>query len=540
MAKKQDYGNKKLPPPQPDKRTIRIALFVMLLVTFVALSPSLKNGFTNWDDDHYVTSNPFIQELSWQGIENIFTTIVVGNYHPLTVLSYAIEYHFFQLNPSVYHTTNLVFHLANCLLLFWLMILLSKNITVSFIVGLLFGIHPLHVESVAWISERKDVLFSFFFLSAIISYLYYIFKNNNRWYYGWSIILFILSCLSKGMAVVFPCILMIVDYLTGRGISRNTLKEKIPYVLTSLVFGVLAVIAQHAAGAIRGQAMVPMLERPLIACYGLLFYLYKLFVPINLSCLYPYPAKPGGTLPAIVLTAPLIVGVMGWLLYSVKKFRVHIVFGSMFYIVCLLPVLQLVPVGYAVVADRYFYLSSIGIFYILATGFTSFYERLATQQNVVRILLLSASLCIVFTLSYLTWRRSEIWNDSITLLQDAVAQYPAVPSLYNNIGMAYGERENVAKALENYRKAIELDSTIVEPYMNMGYTYAMMNEYDKSIGCYQKVIGLEPNAVLAYHDAGILCAKEGKDSLAVSYLRRAAQLGHSESRQWLQENGLDW
>src|SRR3989339_423851 len=219
------------------KRNIIFSVCLILIVTFISYHSSIKNDFVNWDDNLYITGTNKIRELSLKSIVNFFT-------------SFDIEYKFFKLNPHAYHLTNLILHLINCLLVFWLIVLLSKKASVSFIVALLFGIHPLHVESVAWISERKDVLYALFYLGSIISYIYYLKgetlhfiqgdskKQNDggKKYYYYSIFLFLLSLLSKSMAVTLPFVLILTDYLNNKKINKNTLKEKIPFFILSIVF----------------------------------------------------------------------------------------------------------------------------------------------------------------------------------------------------------------------------------------------------------------------------------------------------------------
>ena len=214
---------------------IILSLCLILAIPAISFFPSLKNDFLNWDDPQYVTENKMITELSWRNIETIFDSIYMGHYHPLTLLSYALEYRFFKLNPFAYHLTNLILHLINGLLVFWLIWMLKGGVLTSLVVSLLFGIHPLHVESVAWISERKDLLCSFFFLGSLVVYLTYL-KTRRRRFYFLSLFLFLLSLLSKSMAVTLPLVLVLCDYLLDRKFDRKCLIEKIPFLGNGLYF----------------------------------------------------------------------------------------------------------------------------------------------------------------------------------------------------------------------------------------------------------------------------------------------------------------
>ena len=199
------------------KEKLLISICLILVITYIAFYPSLENDFVNWDDGAMVKENKKIQTLSLQNFASFHKTSL---YHPLVDLSYAIEYHFFKLTPLAYHTTNLILHMLNCLLVFWVIYLLSDKIFVSLSVALFFGIHPLHVESVAWITERKDVLYALFFLGGLISYIYYLKKGDKKDYYI-SLSLFILSLLSKSMAITFPLVLVLCDYILNKKFEKE-------------------------------------------------------------------------------------------------------------------------------------------------------------------------------------------------------------------------------------------------------------------------------------------------------------------------------
>lgn len=189
-----------------EKLRIIIPVFLILVIVIVSFYPCLQNKFTNWDDDLYVTDNKTIQSAGPAKLKNIFTTLFIAHYQPVTVLSYALEYHFFKLDPFYYHLTNLILHLLNCLLVFWLIYLLSNSLLVAALTAVFFGIHPLQAESVAWISERKNLLYAFFYLGAMISYIYYLSRAKKLKYYIFCLSLFILSLLSKSAAVTLPLV----------------------------------------------------------------------------------------------------------------------------------------------------------------------------------------------------------------------------------------------------------------------------------------------------------------------------------------------
>ncbi len=223
-----------------------IGLCLSILITLIVLWPTIDNGWTNWDDPFYVMHNPLIRQLSFDGVQDIFATLQVqGIYHPLTILSYALDYAMSGFEPATYHATNLVLHTLNVGLVFWFVYLLSGSTNSAGLTALLFGIHPMHLESVAWISARKDVLYSFFFISGLVTYIYYL--QHRKWQWGLYLLclfLFMLSLLFKGMAVTFPLLLWCIDFLVKRQRLHMVILEKVPFLLLSLGFGIIAVIAE--------------------------------------------------------------------------------------------------------------------------------------------------------------------------------------------------------------------------------------------------------------------------------------------------------
>ena len=267
---------------------IIILIGLILIIAFASFSPCLRNSFVNWDDNGYVSDNTTLKPFSLSSVKIIFTSFNLGHYHPLTMLSYALEYQFFKLNPFGYHLDNLILHLLNCLLVFWLIFILSENIFISFLTAVLFGIHPLQVESVAWISERKNLLYAFFFLSAMLAYVFYIKSNRELKYYFLGLVLFIFSLLAKSMAVTLPLVLLLVDYFLNRKVGKAMFLDKIPFFILSLVFGIIAIFGVYSSGALRHENSYGLASILIVAAHGVVFYLSKIFLPLKLSCLYPY------------------------------------------------------------------------------------------------------------------------------------------------------------------------------------------------------------------------------------------------------------
>ena len=283
----------------------------ILLLTFIIYLPSLNNDFIiNWDDAGYIHENEPIKKINSENIKIIFTQFYKGNYHPLTTLFYAVEYSLVGESPFLYHLNNLVFHLLNVLLLYIFIKKISGKTIVAAFCALFFGIHPMHVESVAWISERKDVLYTFFFFFSLIMYLKYLDNDSRKkWHYWLSIFLFILSLLSKSAAVSLPLVLLLIDYYYKRKLNIKTIIiEKIPYFILSIIFGLVAIASQNETGAIQNLTpLYSIFDRFFIVSYATLIYLIKFFLPVKLSAMYAYPQLINGHLPAVLMVEDNVI-----------------------------------------------------------------------------------------------------------------------------------------------------------------------------------------------------------------------------------------
>jgi tetratricopeptide (TPR) repeat protein len=505
-----------LPISKTKRREIIISICLILTITFVSFLPSLKNDFINWDDNQYVTENVTITDLSWENIKTIFSHFYMGHYHPLTLLSYSIEFEFHKLNPFIYHTTNLILHLFNSLFVFWLIFMLKGGILTSLWVAFLFGIHPLHVESVAWISERKDLLYSFFFLESVICYLYYR-KTQGVNYYYLSIFLFILSLLSKSMAVTLPFILLIHDYLLDRKFDKKTLIEKIPFLFFALTFGIIALFSKDPTGKISQRSSVTFFENILIVSDILVSYLSKLILPNKLSCLYP-PVKLG-TYSWVYLLAMAIIFIGGIIL---SRYNKKIIFGLLFFLITLLPVLPL-----KIVADRYTYIPYRGLFYIGGAGFSWLYHRKIERAKIVKTSLLILFIGIVGMFSFLTWERCKVWEDSISLWSDVLKNHPDILIAYIDRGAAFLNKKEYDKSISDYNHALNMNPNnekVSSIYNNRGNAYAGKGLYDHAISDFTKALTINPKYELAYSNRGNTYLIKGLYHQALADFNKALEI----------------
>jgi hypothetical protein len=251
----------------------------------------LSNGFV-WDDEDYIINNDLIKDLSWKGIKAIFYNFSSDNYAPLTDLINAIQFKISGLDPAAFHLGSLVFHLVNISLVFWFTRLLNNNWNLAAIAALLFGIHPLQAESVAWASGASNLYCAAFFLGSLIAYMYYLQKSQKR-YLFLAFLLFILSTLSKAVAVALPLVLLLIDYYIGRKITSRSLLEKSPFFILSLGTGILTLVLKNNVISLLDTTLLSIPQRIIFACYGFVNYLLKILLPVNLSAFYPYPVKNG-------------------------------------------------------------------------------------------------------------------------------------------------------------------------------------------------------------------------------------------------------
>ncbi|MGB1205691.1 MAG: tetratricopeptide repeat protein [Chitinophagales bacterium] len=529
--KQQTIKNKKqnkVIPTWQEPKTLFLLLGILLL-TFVAFWPSLQNGFTNWDDTYYVTQNTLIKSLSFEHLKGIFTTSERSLYHPFTMLSFALNYQMDELNPFTYHFTNLLFHLLNTFLAFYFAYLISgKQTTIGLITAVLFGIHPMHVESVAWVSERKDVLFTFFFLAAASAYWHYTNSRKSRTYIL-ALLFFIAALFSKATAVTLPLVLLLLDYFKGRKWNVQAIVEKIPFFILSVIFGLLT-IKYQSQGAIGALEEYSFLERMMFASYGFVMYIIKFLLPFNLSAFYPYPATEN--MPFFFKIAPLFaISIVALAIFSLKKTKI-IAFGLAFYAMTVFLTLQFVSVGGAVMADRYTYVPYIGLSFIVAYYLNELFStKQKRNENLKNIAFVTLAIT-VFAFSYITFERCKIWKNSETLWSDVIEKNENVPYAHYNRGIfRHYETKKYDGAMNDYSKAIQLKKDYGDAYYNRGALYYYQKkDSENALKDYTKAVELMPKKAEILHTRGMLYHYTlEKYDLALADYNRVMEL----------DNGLD-
>ena len=487
------------------------------LITWLFFKVCLDNQLTNWDDPGYIKDNPLIKDISGDGIRNIFTTPIMGNYHPLTILSYAIEYSYAQLKPEllyIYHRDSVLLHIVVTMLIFWFVRLLTKRPLAAIVTALLFGLHPMHVESVAWLAGRKDVMYGMFYMAACVAYLYYLRSTDSKkWlYYAGVIILFVCSLLSKPVAVVLPVTLLLIDYFEKRKFDNILIFDKIVPFGLAIAAGLKSVADQKTFGAIGTQNVAyNPLEHIALGGYAFITYLWKAVVPLRLSCFYPYPQKINDALPAAYYLYPLVVLVLlALLVWAFLRKNKVVVFGSMFFLVNILLLLQFIPVGGAILADRYTYIPYLGLFFMAGWFVSGFFEPDGKKE--IGYAALTVVIAYSLYLGYLSTERCKDWYDTSSLWRDEIEQQPLAPNAYNNLGFEYFNKFNESvdqnkrkiyydSSLALLNKAIELQKDFSNPYISLGELERSTGQWAEAKKNYYKAISLNdktetPNAYL--------------------------------------------
>lgn len=531
MAKKTGKNTPHLPyrKEKPERKTFgkyRNFLVVSAIVIYTAIlfSNSVQNGFVNWDDDIYITKNEYIKTLSGESVSKIFTSFYFCNYHPLTTLAYAVIYNLYGANPAPFHVLNLILHLLNTILVFILLQKLAKRIEISVIVAVFFAIHPMHVESVAWVSELKDVMYSFFFLGSLILYVEYVQKSYKIKFVLLSFVLFVLSLLSKSAAVVLPLLLFLTDYYLERKFTKRIILEKIPFFILSALFAYLTLLSQKSGSTLIGFTDMIIHNKLFISGYAVVYYILSAFAPFNLRAIHGFPDKSGGVLPMEYYGAVLVIAALIILIYKSGSLRKDMVFGALFFLISVLMVIQIIPIGLAVVSERYTYISYIGIFFITAKLYCYVWDGKSEKLRNIRryFLLVLAGLFILF--SVLTWERSKVWKDGLCLWTDQVEKDPGHYRGWWARGCVKLDSMDNQGAIADFNKSIERNAEFHKTYYKRGLAYMNIKRYEEAKKDFSKTLELNKNYYDAYISRGNIEGMLGQNDSALKDLNKAITL----------------
>jgi tetratricopeptide (TPR) repeat protein len=479
--------------PMSRYRAEMVACLLLALLTVCALGNVSGYDFVNYDDPDYATENPRVQAgLTRESVVWAFTTTRAGNWHPLTWLSLELDQQLYGLQPASFHRTNLILHVINTLLLFLCLRRMTGLVGRSAVVAALFAVHPLHVESVAWVSERKDVLSTLFWMLTMLAYAWYVERP------GWGRYLpvlaaFALGLMAKPMLVTLPCVLLLLDYWPlGRlrfPISnlRFQILEKLPLFALSAASCAVTLVAQQ--NALSSFAQIPLQSRLVNALRSYAEYVGKMFYPLRLAVLYPYPRS----WPAweLIASGLLLLAVTGLAVRTARRWPYFLV-GWLWYLGTLVPVIGLVQVGKQQMADRYTYVPLIGLFLILVWGIG---DALARRPG-GKALSVALTALVLLACLVLTWHQAGTWRDSESLWTNALAVTTGNSDACISVGSIRESQGKPGEAIALYRKALE---------------YA-------------------PDDAIAHHHLGLALARQGKEQEAVAHLNAALRLDPRQSR----------
>jgi protein O-mannosyl-transferase len=538
------------------------------LITFLVYLSSLQNDFTGWDDVRYIIENPHIRSMNAAFFRWAFFDFHWGNWYPLTWVSHALDYALWGNNPAGHHLTSITLHAINTFLVIWMIMLLLRAadevrvnsglvpyfhergvLITGGVTGLLFGLHPMHVESVAWIAERKDVLCMLFSVLSVTTYSYAVTPpertgdsrqgmalfTEKRYLLSFSF--FALALLSKPMAVSLPFVLLVLDWYPFSRIPSfkravTALVEKLPFIALSLAASILAVLAQRTGGAMVVMQSVPLSARLLVASKALIAYLGKMAVPLKLIPFYAYPESislySAEYLPALVLVG----GITIFSVFMAKKQKLWLAAWG-YYVITLLPVLGIVQVGGQSMADRYTYLPSLGPFLLTglaaAVGAEKFYA--AVRPKLAASIIMASLALLMVCLSLLTLKQIGIWKNGVTLWSAVIEQEPTrSPRAYNNRGLVHLQSGRFADAISDYTMAIMQNPSYDEAYLGRGQAYLGMGQSAKAIEDLTRALELKPSYFEAYNSRGIALLGMGRIDEAIRDYSRALEIRPSDPR----------
>lgn len=503
---------------------------ICLVLTLIAFISVVGHDFVNWDDDFNLANNKNTALLNWDNIVNIFSDHVIGNYNPLPILTFAIERAIVGLDPTLYHINNLILHLICVFFVYRIFRSLDLTALASAGGALLFGIHPMRVESVAWVTERKDVLFGAFFLSALWFYILYVKTGYVKKYFYAAMGLFVFALFSKIQAVSLPLTMLLVDYYYRRPLYIKLLLEKWAFFLLALVIGLVGIYFLRQQGSMEDATNYTFIQRLMIGGYTLGVYLVKFIFPYKMSPLYPYPA----VLPPEVYVGPFVgLLVLAFIYIAYKKDWRPYLFGFLFFIFNVMFLLQVVGAGQGYLADRFTYIPYMGLMFIVAYAAQTLYQNKPSMEKPV--LYGFSAVIVLFIL--LTWKQNQIWRNSDTLwthvlkyhtntslpfrnranyrrdqgrIDEALADYNSAISLkpdgalYNSRAKLYFNQQKYQQAMDDYNKAIAMDATKGEYFINRGAVYALTGNFQPALQDFNKGLELTPEHANGYKNRSLV------------------------------------
>lgn len=528
-------------------RSLVFMAVVIACLTFLVYLPGLGNGFVDWDDTQYIVQNTKIKSLRWELFRWALFDYRTNLWHPLTWLSHAVDYAVWDLNPFGHHLTNNILHAINTGVVFWLSSIFIRLASISNLefkavdtrflfvasgtTALLFGLHPIHVESVAWVAERKDLLYSLFYMASTIAYLYYAQSmtsgGKQTWFrhrlYWLALGLFFLSLASKPMAVTLPAVLLILDWYPLRRTEQRRslwplLLEKIPFVALSAGVSLLTILAQKSVGGLKSLENATIGIRIAVAFKSLTEYLWNLAIPVKLLPFYPYPKDASLVKPAYIAAVLLVILITAYCIKVAKQQKIFLA-AWCYFVVTVFPVLGFFQAGWQAMADRFMYLPSLGPLLVTGIGCAYIWGKIDSTGNnriVLRACFAVVMLATSFVMIQITLKQTAIWKNSVTLWEYNVKRTAKIyPEALFLRGSAYRDEKQYDKAIEDFSKAITLDTTYALAYIERAGVFLEKKQYALSIEDARRGISLDPKLEYGHVIRGTAYFMTGDTSRAI-------------------------
>ncbi|MCX5856252.1 MAG: tetratricopeptide repeat protein, partial [Deltaproteobacteria bacterium] len=475
-----------------------------------------------YDDLDYITGNPHVKNgLTWDSFTWAMTYIRVGYWHPLTWLSHILDYQLFGSNAGGYHWVNVIFHIANAILLYILLKRTSGNVWKSAFVAALFAVHPLNVESVAWVAERKNVLSTFFWFMAMLSYAYYV-ERPTLYRYSLILFAFSLGLMAKPMLVTLPFTLLLFDYWPlGRLTSWKALPrlvfEKIPLFVLSIIVSIITFLTCRHEGVVIFFDNLPLGDRVANVLVSYSKYLGKIFWPQNLAVFYPYSKEYNSF--QIVGAALLLITISCVMIFLARHYR-YVLVGWLWYLGTLVPVIGLIQAGKQAMADRYTYIPMIGLFVMIAWGV---YDLLKKWPQRKMIFVVSSGIILSVLISC-TILQVRYWQNSVTLFEHALYVTHDNLRAHTNLGIALNIHGQIDEAIQHFEYVIKRDPENAIAYSNMGIARAGQGKTDEAMVYYHEALRIKPDDETTHNNLGVAFANKGKFDEAIEHFREALRI----------------
>lgn len=493
-----------------------VVLAVLILLPYIQMN---SHEFINWDDPYYIYHNPVVSAgLSWTGIAWAFTTGITANWHPLTWISHMLDVSLFGPSPAAAHMTNLLWYIGCVILIFFLFLRFGASLEAAFFMAAFFGVHPLHVESVAWASERKDLLCAFFFLSSMLFYLDY--AREKKWsLYLLITFTFVLSLLSKPMAVTWPCVALLLDYWPlkrFRNEFRKVFYEKIPWFILTICSSIITIIVQNKNETVKSLVDFTITDRLANALISYAVYIRQSFWPLDLTVFYPYPNHINSL---SVIEACVILGLLTFAAIRQRKDHPYFLWGLLFYLGVLFPAIGIIQVGVQAHADRYTLLPQLGI--IIGLGLFLDKSMINIKSRQLFAVIMSV---VIIILAGLTFRQVSYWKDNVKLFNQNLAVAGDNELAHFNLGAAYLGKNDLELAVIHLSAAAGMNPGEVTTYNNLGIAYLRQNKLSLAEACFRKAILINSAIAQPHFHLAVIKIRQGNINEAIRELEEAVRL----------------